>query len=214
MNSLFYRSPRRPWLVALIALAGLVGCSTVPKDYADPEGVEYQDASHEIRIHVVDNFDFSGAVAMLVTPTKSTAKREEKADEAAQFERILGNVHHDFAAALDKVGLVPQVTSDATQLPATGTTLEFETTVVGYYRGSAAERVLIGFGAGSPYLMVRGRILDRTTGEARVHFLVKRGFEGLDRGIDDESILRGNAKDMAVDVADVLKRVKEHRRLR
>ena len=30
----------------------------------------------------------------------------------------------------------------------------------------------------------------------------------------DSVALRGNAKDMAVDVADVLKRVKEHRRLR
>ncbi len=197
-----------------LGLLLLSGCSTVPKDYADPEGVQYQDAAHEIRIHVVDNFDFSGATALFVAPTKSTAKREEKADEVAQFERILANVHDDFAAAFTKAALLPQITTDASQLPATGPTLELETTVVGYYRGSAAERVLIGFGAGSPYLMVRGRILDRTTGEARLHFLVKRGFEGLDRGIDDESILRGNAKDMAVDVADVLKRVKEHRRLR
>jgi hypothetical protein len=196
------------WAIALIT-----GCSSVPKEYADPEGVVYRDAAHNLRVWVADGFDFGGYAALHVAPTGSSVPPLADAAQAARFGRLQEAIRTNLIAELGAQRLVASVTPDTLTADVEGKVLKLETDVVDYYAGSMTERILVGFGAGSPYVMVRGKLTDLASGRRLMCFLVKRGFEGLDLGVGNESVLRQQIRDLAKDTANIAGRVKDRRPL-
>lgn len=72
-------------------------------------------------------------------------------------------------------------------------------------------------GAGYPWILVRGALRPCDGGEPVFRFVVKRGFEGREAGDSwsgYEDPMKELIKDMALDVSELVERLRDHRPLR
>jgi hypothetical protein len=198
-------------LAGWLGLLFLAGCSTVPSDYQDPENVPYQDADHSFKVWRADAVDLGCYDTLVVNPTKATAKPPDKPEEVAQFDRFLVRLRTDLMNSAITRNVFTNVVMSDSQVPAGSHPLHLETTILDYYAGSAATRMLVGFGAGEPHFLARSVLLDGATPLMR--FVAKRKFE-WGTGFGDEERLNNEVRDFAADFGELLDRARRGQNLK
>ncbi len=151
------------WLYSLtaIAVAGIAGCSSTPKSAVvpGPEGVVYRKADRLQKVFVAEGFDFAGYDTLLVLPAVVDPSVKPKDDkERERLELLQRSLPAQFAALLASRSVVPHVVSSRDGLPPGSRVLELQLSVLQFSRGSSTERWVVGFGAGMPYVYLRGKI--------------------------------------------------------
>jgi hypothetical protein len=151
------------WLCSLtaIAVAGIAGCSSTPKSAVapGPEGVVYRKSDRLQKVFVAEGFDFAGYDTLLVLPTLVDPSVKPKDDkERERLELLQRSLPAQFAALLASRSVVPHVVNSRDGLQPGSRVLELQLSVLQFSRGSSTERWVVGFGAGMPYVYLRGKI--------------------------------------------------------
>jgi hypothetical protein len=200
--------------VTLVALFS-VGCSSVPKDYHDPEHVGYREADHGIRVWVKDGFSLSPTEEILVAQPDNVVVTSPH--DAVLTEREF-QLQACFVQALNAALHEPSAVRDFNELRRTIPRYRLELTIVDVWEGDrvAATSLIPGtFGAGHPWILVRGKLLDtRFNNEPIFRFIAKRGFQGweaVDSWAGHENPMLYGIRDMAKDVSQVLEQARDGR---
>ena len=201
--------------ISLVVLFA-AGCSSVPKDYHDPEHVGYFQADHQVRVWLADEFKLPPAGEILIANPDNTVVAPSNPAQLEERGRALQTY---LAQALNARVLHPRAVVDHNQPGLPEGAYRFETTIVDCYEGNRATSLSIipgSFGAGHPWILVRGKLVDQRTGEPVFRFVAKRGFNGREAGdswTGNEDPLDANIQDLAMDVADLLERARDGRPL-
>lgn len=199
--------------VSLVALFS-VGCSSVPKDYHDPEHVGYREADHGIRVWLKDGFALSSECQILVAQPDNVIVSPP--NEATMEERAM-QLQAGFVQALNASLHDPSAVADTRERRRHEPRYRLELTIVDAWEGDrvAATSIIPGtFGAGHPWILVRGKLIDTDIDEPIFRFVAKRGFAGweaVDSWAGHEDPLAHGIRDMAIDVSRVLERARDGR---
>ncbi|MCP5523192.1 MAG: hypothetical protein H7A46_16775 [Verrucomicrobiales bacterium] len=199
--------------VTLVALFS-VGCSSVPKDYHDPEHVGYREADHGIRVWLKDGFSLSSSERILVSQPDNVIVSHP--NDAILEERAM-QLQTCFVQALNAALHEPSAEADFNELRASVPRYRLELTIVDAWEGdrALATSLIPGtFGAGHPWILVRGKLTDTTRGEPIFRFVAKRGFQGQEAvgsWSGHEDPMEHGIRDMAMDVCQVLERARDGR---
>lgn len=200
-----------PWTLSILTACGLAvaltGCSTVPDDYQDPEGLSYMKADHGLQVSQTPGADLASYDVVWVAPTQSTATPPDKPEEVAQFERLKSLLQTEFLKSLHNEGVFKTVVMEPEAVPPGSRALKLESNIVRYEPGSAGLRFTVGFGAGWPTIMSRVTLSSYPDAQPVLHVLANRGFEARPFEYSDEAILNGNVEDLANDVSNIIKRL-------
>lgn len=199
--------------VSLVALFS-VGCSSVPKDYHDPEHVGYREADDGIRVWLKDGFSLSPTDQILVPQPDNVVVGPP--NDAVLEERAM-QLQASFVQALNASLHEPSALPDFNELRRNVPRYRLELTIVDAWEGdrAAATSLIPGtFGAGHPWILVRGKLIDTTLDGPIFRFVAKRGFEGgeaVDSWFGHEDPMAHGIRDMAKDVSQVLERARDGR---
>jgi len=132
--------------------------TTAPVTASDtpPDHREYQRVDKLDKIWLAEGFTFKGYDVVLVTPLNTediTTKDEKEADRLNLLKR---GYAEDMARGLERFGAFPIGTSKESDVTAGQKKLVLDTRLVDFSRGSSAARWGVGFGAGMPYIKIRG----------------------------------------------------------
>lgn len=108
------------------------------------------------KIWLAAGFAFKGYDAVLVNTLNTegiTTKDEKEADRLSQLKR---GYAEDMARGLERYAGFAQGTSKEADVPAGKKKLVLDTQLLDFSRGSSAARYGLGFGAGMPYMKIRG----------------------------------------------------------
>lgn len=199
--------------VTLVALFS-VGCSSVPKDYHDPEHVAYREADEGIRVWLKDGFALSSTDQILVAQPENTIV--DPPSEALLEERAM-HLQACFVQALNARLHRPSAAPDFNERRRSIPRYRLELTIIDAREGDRVLSTSIipgAFGAGHPWILVRGKLIDNTLDQPIFRFVAKRGFEGweaVDSWAGHEDPMAKGIRDMAVDVATVLEKARDGR---
>lgn len=138
-------------LIAGVVVSGLV---SAPVHAADE--IEFQRVDKLDKIWLKDGFAFKGYDVLLVNKLTTEGiepKDEKEADRLKLLERGYAD---DMARGLERFGGFPKGTSKESEVPADKKKLVLDTKLLDFSRGSSAARFGLGFGAGMPYIKIRG----------------------------------------------------------
>lgn len=191
---------------ALLAAGVLLcGCQSGPRTDKGRDGITYTRAIHDIGVWTSEDFDIQKIDSISVAAAKSEVPMQTKKEEIEQFERLKRALSDRLAAALAAKGFEAGVQRREATTPS-GFVLE--PYIIDYYPGSPGLRFIIGFGAGFPSITVRGILKDEASEKVLFRFETQREFEPRPFEYGDEQILQSDVKDLAVDIADYLDRLK------
>lgn len=151
------------YLFSLAAVI-LAGCASSPKETKATDGIAYKRTDRFDKIWIADGFNFSGYDSLFVTPIKADV--EPKDDKGRyRLETAQNLLHKDLAHSLEFKHVVPAVVMRETDLQTNSKALKLENSITEFAAGSVAARVMVGFGAGTPHLRLRGQISDMASGK-------------------------------------------------
>jgi len=188
----------------------------VPKSYHDPEHVGYQEVDHQFQVWLADNFQLPPRGVLLIATPETTVVGPKNPALLEERGRILQDY---LAQALNARLLRPKSLVDRNQPGLPRADYRLETTIVDYSEGDRATSLSIipgSFGAGHPWILVRGKLVDLRSGRPLFRFVAKRGFEGREAGASwtgHEDPLKAQIKDLALDCADLVERARDGRSL-
>ena len=122
-----------------------------------------------------------------------------------------------FVQALNASLHEPSALRDLGELRRTIPRYRLELTIVDAWEGdrvTATSLIPGAFGAGHPWILVRGKLLDTNYNEPIFRFVVKRGFggwEAVDSWAGHEDPMTHGIQDLALDVSRVLERARDGR---
>lgn len=149
--------PRR----ALVCAALVTGVLIQPLRAADPAtdaapDVEFKRVDKLDKIWLADGFAFKGYDVVLVNKLdiEGIATKDEK--EADRLKLLERGYAEDMARGLERFAGFEKGTAKASDVPEGAKKLVLDTKLLEFTRGSSAARYGLGFGAGMPYIKVRG----------------------------------------------------------
>lgn len=201
-------------LVALLA----AGCSSVPKDYHDPEHVGYQNADHNFLVWVSPDFHLDPARDIQVPLPGSTVVGPAN---TVEIERAAWQLRTYVVQALNNRLHRPtaRAVSSPDRRPDDPDCFWFELTIADHNPGHRSTSVfpLVGAtGVAHPSILIRGSLIDTASAEPVFRFVAKRGFSGREAGASwtgDEDPMTAYLKSAAVDLADLVERARDGRSL-
>lgn len=159
-------------------------------------------------IWLAPGFDFKGYDILYIPDTTFSAV--ERPNEEKRRTMSIGAVQQQLVEALVATRLFKTVTIRAGEVPTDSRSLKLVNTIIEYEKGGGGARYFAGlYGAGQPVIKVRGKMYD---GDKLV-FVYEAKRSGESGGArmfggykSDEDIQRNDIRDLAVDLADCMKR--------
>jgi hypothetical protein len=186
-------------LLVLIAVTIVAGCASAPKEKsADATGVTYKRTDAIDKVWIAEGFDFSGYDTLVIEPIAANGVRPKDDKEKERLEFARQSLQRDLKGAIEAAAIVPEVVGAA---PASGTnkTLRLENEIVEFSRGSSALRFGVGFGAGSPYMKLRGTVKDGASGKDLLIYALDETADWFASGFSSSRTLQRNAGTELVD---------------
>lgn len=142
----------------ILATTLLAAAIAAPLAAADtpPGGGEFQRVDKLDKIWLAAGFAFKGYDAVLVTPLKTEGIVTKDEKEADRLNLLKRGYAEDMARGLERYGGFAQGASKESDVPAGKKKLVLDTQLLDFSRGSSAARWGVGFGAGMPYMKIRG----------------------------------------------------------
>ena len=171
-----------------------------------PANVALHKAKDIQGVWLAPGFNFKGYDALSIGETAFQAV--ERSNEVKERAAAQGAVQSQLAETIGATKLFPTVTTK--ELPAGAHGLKLANTIIEYEKGGGAARYFAGlFGAGQPVIKVRGEFFDGET-LVCVYEIKRSGESGSARMfgafMDDLGIQANDIHDLAVDLADFVKR--------
>lgn len=144
----------RPFITA--CLLAIATGSTALAAETTPDPRQYQRVDKLDKIWLAEGFAFKGYDVVFVAPLNVegiTTKDEKEADRLNLLKR---GYAEDMARGLERHGGFAEGVSKESEVSAGKKKLVLETKLLDFSRGSSAARWGVGFGAGMPYMKIRG----------------------------------------------------------
>jgi hypothetical protein len=120
------------------------------------DDIEFKRVDKLDKIWLADGFEFNGYDLILVTKLDSTGIETKDDKEADRLKLLERGYSEDMARGLERSGAFEKGTSKESEVGADQKKLVLDTRLLDFSRGSSAARFGLGFGAGMPYIKVRG----------------------------------------------------------
>ena len=102
-----------------------------------------------------------------------------------------------------------------TDLEPAAKSLKLDNTVTEFAAGSVAARIMVGFGAGTPHLRLRGQIADMTTGKPLlIYDIDEREGEVMGHMTSTGLLQESLAANLVKDISDLLVQIAKHQPIR
>ena len=149
---------------ALTAMWMLIGCASTPKapkEFMGEDGYRYRRTDKLDKVWLAEGFKFHGYEGLLIKDTSvADAVKPKDEKESERLTLLQRSLPKDLSLTLDLEEVFPKVTTSAADLPVEAKVLHLETEILEFSRGSSSLRFGVGFGAGMPFVRVRGRMVD------------------------------------------------------
>lgn len=139
-------------LTTLTLLA--VGLALWPANAAD--NIEFQRVDKLDKIWLAEGFAFKDYEVLLVTALNAEGIQPKDEKEADRLNLLKRGYAEDMARGLERFAGFPEATSKEADVPAGRKKLVLDTKLLEFSRGSSAARYGLGFGAGMPFIKIRG----------------------------------------------------------
>ena len=200
-------------LLVLTSVAIITGCATDSNKVTPPADANAWQKDKDIqKVWLAPGSDFNGYDAIYIDETKFVAR--ERANEVDIRNWAMKYLRSQVAAEISRAGIVPAVYTDKSNIPATAKLLNLEQTIIEYEKGGGGARYWAGgYGAGQPVIRVRG--IMTANGQPVFRFEARRsGESGTARMFggfrSDEGIQTEDINDLALDLADYMRRTSKH----
>ena len=151
------------YLLILTAVIILPGCASAPKEKS-ADGITFRRTDKFEKVWIADGFDFSGYNAILMQPVSTTVTPKDDR-ERERLEMVRHTLTRDIASTIEFKQIVPTFVGKEADLKPDSRALKLENEITEFSAGSMAARVMVGMGAGTPKLRVRGQLADLGTGK-------------------------------------------------
>jgi hypothetical protein len=121
-----------------------------------PENREFKRVDKLDKAWLAAGFTFKGYDVVVVSPLNSDGITTRDAKEAERLNLLKRGYAEDMARGLERHGGFASGTSREADVASGQKKLVLDTQLLDYSRGSSSARWTVGFGAGMPYLKVRG----------------------------------------------------------
>lgn len=139
-------------LTTLTLLA--VGLALWPANAADT--IEFQRVDKLDKIWLAEGFAFKDYEVLLVTALNAEGIQPKDEKEADRLNLLKRGYAEDMARGLERFAGFREATSKEADVPAGRKKLVLDTKLLEFSRGSSAARYGLGFGAGMPFIKIRG----------------------------------------------------------
>ena len=190
-----------PNLFVLIAFTIMSGCASAPKEKSG-EGITYKRTDKFEKVWIAEGFDFSGYNAIVMSPVATTVTPKDD-KERERLEMVRHTLTRDFASTIEFKQIVPSLVRKEEDLKPDSRALRLENTVTEFSAGSMAARVMVGMGAGTPRLRVRGQLVDKESSKPVLIYELDETAPILGANWQSSRTLQSTAAtELAEDVAD------------
>lgn len=131
-----------------------IGLAVWPATAAEP--IEFQRVDKLDKLWLADGFTFKGYAVLLVTALNAEGIQPKDEKETDRLNLLKRGYAEDMARGLERFAGFPKATSREADVPAGQKQLVLDTKLLEFSRGSSAARYGLGFGAGMPYIKIRG----------------------------------------------------------
>lgn len=189
------------YLLILTAVIILPGCASAPKEKS-ADGITFRRTDKFEKVWIADGFDFSGYNAILMQPVATTVTPKDD-KERERLEMVRHTLTRDFASTIEFKQIVPTFVGKEADLKPDSRALRLENTVTEFSAGSMAARVMVGMGAGTPRLRVRGQLVDKESSKPVLIYELDETAPILGANWQSSRTLQSTAAtELAEDVAD------------
>ena len=151
---------------------------------------------------IAEGFDFSGYNAIVMSPVATTVTPKDD-KERERLEMVRHTLTRDFASTIEFKQIVPSLVGKEEDLKPDSRALRLENTVTEFSAGSMAARVMVGMGAGTPRLRVRGQLVDKESSKPVLIYELDETAPILGANWQSSRTLQSTAAaELAEDVAD------------
>lgn len=190
-------------LLILIAVTIMSGCASAPKEKSS-DSITFKRTDKFEKVWIADGFDFSGFDAILLRPVTTTVAPKNDKDRE-RLEMLRHSLTRDFASTIEFKKIVPLLVGKEADLKPDSRVLNLENVITEFSAGSMAVRVMVGMGAGTPRLRVRGQLTETTTGKPLLIYELDETAPILGaQGASSRTLQATAASELAEDVADFL----------
>jgi hypothetical protein len=120
------------------------------------DNIEFQRVDKLDKIWLADGIAFKGYEALLVTALNAEGIQPKDEKEADRLNLLKRGYAEDMARGLERFAGFPKGTARDADVPAGQKKLVLDTKLLEFSRGSSAARYGLGFGAGMPFIKIRG----------------------------------------------------------
>ena len=207
-------APLKITVATLGAVTLLAGCATTPNTAAPtPAGTAtdrtaFRKDKDIQKVWLANGFNFTGYDTLYIAATGFQAA--ERANETQMRTMAIGGVQQELATAIRNSGLFQSVVVRPEEIRPGTRVLTMENTIIEYEKGGGGARFFVGlYGAGQPVIKVRGQISE--SGRPLFQYEARRSGESggarlMGGYMSDEKIQRDDIHDLAIDVADFMRR--------
>jgi hypothetical protein len=198
------------YLLILAAVIILPGCGSAPKEKpsqsASAGGITYKRTDSIDKVWIAEGFDFGGYDTLVVEPVAAGAVKPKDDKEKERLEMARQSLQRDLKGGIEFAAIVPKV-ADAASGGVTNKVLRLESEILEFSRGSTAVRIGIGFGAGAPYLKLRGTVKDGASGNSLVIYELDETGDWFDGISSSQTLQRSAGTEMVDDIMKLLTQV-------
>lgn len=200
-------------LLVLIAVTIVAGCASAPKENSSG-GMTYRRTDKLEKVWIADGFDFSGYDAILLRPVHTTITPKDDR-ERERLEMVRHTLTKDFANTIEFKQIVPTFITKEADLKTNSHALKLENEITEFSAGSMAARVMVGMGAGTPRLRVRGQLADLATGQPLIIYELDETAPIFGaQWASSRTLQTTAATELAEDVADFLWQVAKRQQIK
>lgn len=180
--------------IIAVGAALLVATSTTPvRAGATPDGRDFHRLDKLDKVWLAGNFAFKGYDVIVVSPLNVADITPKDEKEAARLKLLTRVYAEDMARGLEQHGGFQQGTSRESDVAAGQKKLVLDTRLLEFSRGSSAARWTVGFGAGVPYLRIRGIVHEGDPAKPLAIFELDEKGDWLGGGFNTNETLQNRA---------------------
>lgn len=191
-------------VVALLAAVAVCGCASTEKAAETSDGIKFRRTDKLDKVWIADGFNFVGYDTLLMTPVTTTVTPKNDR-ERERLEMARHTLTRDFGSALEFKQIVPSFAGKDADVKPGSRALKLENQITEFSAGSTAARVMVGMGAGTPKLRVRGQVIDVASGQPVVIYELDETAPIFGAAwASSRSLQSAAVSELAEDVADFL----------
>jgi hypothetical protein len=190
-----------------------VGLALWPANAADT--IEFQRVDKLDKIWLADGFAFKGYEVLLVTALNAEGIQPKDEKEADRLNLLKRGYAEDMARGLERFAGFPKATSREADVPAGQKKLVLDTQLLEFSRGSSAARYGLGFGAGMPYIKIRGTFHEGDPAKPLAIFEMDEKGDWMSGGFtSNESLQEKASSELGKDLGRFIEKVRNGEKIK